>query len=95
MLKRAANCVVIALIAAIFGFTGILHWTAGIAQSVFFVCVGVCVLSLLFSLFEEPSTLEARELPIETQAQTVAKPALQSARLALGATVLQSGRAVS
>jgi uncharacterized membrane protein YtjA (UPF0391 family) len=53
MLKRAANCVVIAFVAAIFGFTGILHWTAGIAQSVFFVCIGLSILSLLFSLFEE------------------------------------------
>ena len=33
---------------------GILHWTAGIAQSVFYVCLAVCILSLLFSLFEEP-----------------------------------------
>ena len=44
---------VIALIAAIFGFTGILHWTAAIAQTVFFLCFGMSVLSLLFSLFEE------------------------------------------
>jgi len=55
MLKRAANCFVIAVIAAIFGFTGILHWTAIIAQSVFFVCLGFIILSLLFSLFEEPA----------------------------------------
>lgn len=53
MLRRAARWMVIALIAAIFGFTGILHWTAMIAQSVFFVCFGMSLLSLLFSLFEE------------------------------------------
>jgi uncharacterized membrane protein YtjA (UPF0391 family) len=62
MLKRAANCVVIAIIAAIFGFTGILHWTAVIAQSVCVVCLGFCVLSLLFSLFEEPSRPAARQI---------------------------------
>jgi uncharacterized membrane protein YtjA (UPF0391 family) len=60
MLRRAANYVVIALIAAIFGFTGLLHWTAGIARSVFFVFLGLSILSLLFSLFEEPSTPEAQ-----------------------------------
>lgn len=67
MLRRTANCMVIALIAAIFGFTGILHWTAVIAQSVFFICLGVGILSLLFSLFEEPT--ETRELAIKPQIQ--------------------------
>ncbi|HZR17041.1 MAG TPA: DUF1328 domain-containing protein [Verrucomicrobiae bacterium] len=66
MLKRAANCVVVALIAAIFGFTGVLHWTAPIAQSVFFVCIAVAVLSLLFSLFEEPAAPRARKIRIQT-----------------------------
>ncbi len=55
MLRRAGNWVLVALIAALFGFTGILHWTAGIAQSVFFVCIAFGLLSLLLSLFEEPS----------------------------------------
>ena len=62
---------VIALIAAMFGFTGILKATAIIAQSVFFVCFGFCVLSLLFSLFEEPSAPgPARELRIKPQIPT-------------------------
>lgn len=64
MLKRAVNCVIVALIAAIFGFTGILRSTAGIAQSVFFVCLGFCVLSLLFSLFEEPAPPRIRKIRI-------------------------------
>jgi len=63
MLKRAAHCVVIAVIAAIFGFTGILHWTAGIAQTVFFVFFAFCILSLLFSLFEEPSIPKREAFP--------------------------------
>jgi len=65
MLKGAGRCVVIALIAAIFGFTGILHWTAGIAQAVFFVFIAFCVLSLFFSLFKEPSMGRVREIPVE------------------------------
>lgn len=62
MLKRAAHCVVIAVIAAIFGFTGILRFTAVIAQSVCLLFLAGCILSLLFSLFEEPSEPTAREL---------------------------------
>jgi uncharacterized membrane protein YtjA (UPF0391 family) len=69
MLKRAAHFVVIAFIAAIFGFTGILHWTAVIAQSVCFVCLAISVLSLLFSLFEECSEPGVRKLPLESQVQ--------------------------
>jgi uncharacterized membrane protein YtjA (UPF0391 family) len=66
MLKRAGNFVVIALIAAMFGFTGILRWTAVIAQSVFFVVGALCLLSLLLSLFEEPTTPGARHLPLQS-----------------------------
>ena len=71
MLKRAANCVVIALIAAIFGFTGILHWTEVIAQSVCFVFLAFCILSLLFSLFEESSAPAVREIAVDAQAQPI------------------------
>lgn len=65
MLKRAALCVIIAFIAAIFGFTGLLRSTAGIAQSVCVLCLGIAVLSLLFSLFEEPAEPEVRDLSIK------------------------------
>jgi len=71
MLKRAANCVVIALIAAIFGFTGILHWTEVIAQSVCFVFLAFCILSLLFSLFEESSAPAVREIAVDAQTQPI------------------------
>jgi uncharacterized membrane protein YtjA (UPF0391 family) len=66
MLKRAGNWVLAAVIAAFFGFTGILHWTADIAQSVFFICIGFGILSLLLSLFEEPSAPRVRKVPIQT-----------------------------
>jgi uncharacterized membrane protein YtjA (UPF0391 family) len=69
MLKRAAHCVVIAVIAAIFGFTGILHWTAGIAQSVFFLFLAFCILSLLFSLFEDSSVPQTLNIPVERPPQ--------------------------
>ncbi|HLH53654.1 MAG TPA: DUF1328 domain-containing protein [Verrucomicrobiae bacterium] len=68
MLKRAALCVVIALVAAIFGFTGILRFTDGIAQSVCLVFLAISVLSLLFSLFEEPSGPAPRELRLNVEA---------------------------
>jgi uncharacterized membrane protein YtjA (UPF0391 family) len=62
--------VIIAFIAAIFGFTGILHWTAFIAQLVCVVCLGVGGLSFLFCLFEdcEPDIRpRVRHLTIESQ----------------------------
>ena len=65
MLKRAGNWVLVALIAALFGFTGILRWTAGIAQSVFFICTAFGAFSLLLSLFEAPSPRD-RKIPIHT-----------------------------
>ena len=67
MLKRAAICVVIAFIAAIFGFTGILRWTDGIAQSICIVFSAVSFLSLLFSLFEEPERPAVREIPLQSR----------------------------
>jgi uncharacterized membrane protein YtjA (UPF0391 family) len=67
MLKRAAICVVIAFIAAIFGFTGILRWTDGIAQSICIVFSALSFLSLLFSLFEEPERPVVRKIRVSTQ----------------------------
>jgi uncharacterized membrane protein YtjA (UPF0391 family) len=67
MLKRAAICVVVAFIAAIFGFTGILRWTDGIAQSVCIVFSALSFLSLLFSLFEEPERPAVRRIRVSAQ----------------------------
>lgn len=74
MLKRAANSVVIALIAAIFGFTGLLQWTADLAQLVCLIFLAICGLSLLFSLFEEPGERVGGEMPIKIQPQPVTTP---------------------
>ena len=64
MLKRARLTALIATIAAIFGFTGIVETTAVIAQTVFYPVAGLTLLSLLFCLFEEtPMPLESKPLP--------------------------------
>ena len=52
MLKRAKICVVLGLLAAIFGFTGLLKETAGLAQNLCYLFAGAGLLSSLFCLFE-------------------------------------------
>ena len=44
-----------ALLAAGFGFSGMLFETAGFAQLLTYVLLGLALVSLLFSLFEEPA----------------------------------------
>ena len=51
MLRWAAIFLVIAIIAALFGFGGIAGAAAGIAQTLFFIFIAVCVLLFLVSLF--------------------------------------------
>ena len=72
MLKRARIWMLVALVGGFFGFTGVLHWTAVIAQGLFYLCSAFSVLSLLLSLFEEqnqaPSvTEEVRQQPVPVQ----------------------------
>jgi uncharacterized membrane protein YtjA (UPF0391 family) len=66
MLKRARTWLVIALVAAIFGFTGLLQNTAMIAQSLFYLCSAFSIISVLFSLFEEEpeSAITAKEVQV-------------------------------
>jgi hypothetical protein len=83
--KSAANCVVIALIAAIFGFTGILHWTEALPSrsALFFLRSAYC--RYFFSLFEESlSTCRSRKLRLmpQTHAHPLGSP-LRSRRLTL------------
>lgn len=49
MLYWAFSFLVIALIAAVFGFTGIAAASAGIAKVIFFIFLVIFVISLLFS----------------------------------------------
>ena len=53
MFRRAGIALVVALVAAMLGFTGLLHNVAGIVQVIFYLGLGFCGLSLLFGLFEE------------------------------------------
>lgn len=53
MLRHARKWLLIALIAATFGFTGLLRSTAMIAQAVFYAAAGFTLLSVLFWLFED------------------------------------------
>lgn len=55
MLKRAYVSAVIAAIAAIFGFSGLLDGAAPVARIISYAFSALCGLSLLFSLFEDAS----------------------------------------
>ncbi len=50
MLGWALTFLVIAIIAAIFGFGGIAGTSAGIAQTLFYIFIAIFVISLLFGL---------------------------------------------
>jgi uncharacterized membrane protein YtjA (UPF0391 family) len=63
MLKRARRWLLIALVAAGFGFTGLLRTTAIIAQAVFYLSSAFVFLSLLFGLFEESKPSQERIEP--------------------------------
>ncbi len=64
----------IALLAAVFAFGGILEGSAGIAQKVFYITTGICVLSSLLSLFEgEPEGLQTGVLRVQDEAEAAQK----------------------
>ena len=54
MLKRAGLSLVSALVAGAWGFSGNFHVTGPFARMLCAILVGFAVVSLLFSLFEEP-----------------------------------------
>ena len=66
MLKRAGIFSIVGLVAALFGFTGLLRATDGFAQTIFFGCAALTFLSLLFSLFEEQSIPHSPPAPLTT-----------------------------
>ncbi len=51
MLRWAVIFLVIALVAALFGFTGIASAAAGIAKLLFFIFLAICVILFLGGLF--------------------------------------------
>jgi len=72
MLKRAAFSLAMAGVCGMWGFTGWFHATGGLGQFLFFAASGTFMLSLLFSLFEEPQTPNSQEhLERVSQSETV------------------------
>lgn len=51
MLRWAAIFLIIAIIAALFGFGGIAGAAAGIAKTLFFIFIAICVILFLAGLF--------------------------------------------
>ena len=74
MIKRAYISAMIALIAAVFGFGGILETSAKLAETICFVFLALCAVSLLLSLFEE----ETNPLPVTTKDQEMSTMQAQS-----------------
>jgi len=74
MIKRAYISGMIALIAAVFGFGGILETSAKIAETICFVFLALCAVSLLLSLFEEGTTPS----PVTTEDQDMRTMRAQS-----------------
>ncbi len=71
MLKRAYISAVIAVIAAIFGFSGLLDGAAPIAKGVSYAFAGFCAVSLLLSLFEDVDEPPVPELADNVAPQLV------------------------
>jgi uncharacterized membrane protein YtjA (UPF0391 family) len=70
MLKRAFISAVIASLAAIFGFSGLLDGAAPIAKVISYALGAFSVVSLLFSLFEDAPE------PVLQEPQTATEPQL-------------------
>ena len=74
MLKRAYISAVIASVAAIFGFSGLLNGAEPVAKGICYAFGALTGLSLLFSLFEEvsePLVQEVQLAPAEPAPQLV------------------------
>lgn len=74
MLKRAYISAIIAAVAAIFGFSGLLNEAAPVAKGICYAFGALSGLSLLFSLFEdasEPLAPQPQLIPAEVAPQLV------------------------
>lgn len=74
MLKRAYISAIIAAVAAILGFSGVLNEAAPVAKGISYVFGALSGLSLLFSLFEdatEPLAPQPQLIPVEVAPQLV------------------------
>jgi uncharacterized membrane protein YtjA (UPF0391 family) len=72
MLKRAYISAIIAAVAGIFGFSGLLNEAAPVAKGICYAFGALSGLSLLFSLFEDSSEQPKLQLaPVEVPPQLV------------------------
>ena len=74
MLKRAYISAIIAAVAAIFGFSGVLNEAAPLAKGICYAFGALSGLSLLFSLFDdvsEPLAPQPQLIPAEVAPQLV------------------------
>jgi uncharacterized membrane protein YtjA (UPF0391 family) len=74
MLKRAYISAIIAAVAAVFGFSGLLDGAAPVAKGICYAFGAISGLSLLFSLFEEvsePVSPQHQLAPVEVPPQLV------------------------
>jgi uncharacterized membrane protein YtjA (UPF0391 family) len=74
MLKRAYISAIIAAVAGIFGFSGLLNEAAPVAKGICYAFGALSGLSLLFSLFEdanEPLAPQTQLMPAESAPQLV------------------------
>jgi uncharacterized membrane protein YtjA (UPF0391 family) len=73
MLKRAYISAIIAAVAAIFGFSGLLNEAAPVAKGICYAFGALSGLSLLFSLFEDATEplAQAQLIPAEVAPQLV------------------------
>jgi uncharacterized membrane protein YtjA (UPF0391 family) len=71
MLKRAYISAVIAVLSAMFGFSGLLDGAAPIAKAIAYAFGAFCGLSLLFSLFEDAEEAPVVEGGVELTPQLV------------------------
>jgi uncharacterized membrane protein YtjA (UPF0391 family) len=74
MIKRAYISAIIAGVAAIFGFSGMLNEAAPVAKGICYAFGALSGLSLLFSLFEdasEPLAPQTQLIPVEVAPQLV------------------------
>ena len=78
MLKRAGLSLLMALIAGAWGFSGNFHVTGPFARMLCPIFIGLAVVSVLFSLFEEPMGPASRVRRVrlsESPVSAVANPA--------------------
>jgi len=66
MLTRARNFGIVALLAAVFGFTGLLQNSAPLAQWVFYLALGFTLISFVLCAFEEVPSKDLKDNSLQS-----------------------------